>query len=121
MQASSQTATDNGQKPKISTSSGNDYPMESLTVSKITLYLHVTYPPDPASGSTTGKRQHSPVVIVKEWEPSSPKLFSKAVPPTVPIGTGKIDEDCNGISGKILMSDAQGKLMTEDSWSAPSK
>src|SRR4249920_960420 len=32
-------------------------------------------PRDPASGLPTGKRQHRPVIITKEWGAASPQLF----------------------------------------------
>jgi hypothetical protein len=34
----------------------------------------ITSPRDPASGQATGKRQHKPHMIVKEWSASSPML-----------------------------------------------
>jgi type VI secretion system secreted protein Hcp len=39
----------------------------------------VTSPRDLASGQATGRRQHSPVVITKEWGPSSPQIFQACV------------------------------------------
>lgn len=35
-------------------------------------------PRDPASGQATGKRQHKPVVITKEWGPSMPQFLQAA-------------------------------------------
>jgi type VI secretion system secreted protein Hcp len=35
----------------------------------------VTTPSNSASGQTSGKRQHSPVSFVKEWDAASPQLF----------------------------------------------
>ena len=39
----------------------------------------VNVPFDPASGQITGRRQHSPVIIVKELDKSSPQFFTAAV------------------------------------------
>ena len=36
-------------------------------------------PRDPASGLPTGKRQHKPVMITKEWGAASPQLFQALV------------------------------------------
>ncbi|MDQ6770462.1 MAG: type VI secretion system tube protein Hcp [Gemmatimonadota bacterium] len=35
----------------------------------------VTSPRDLASGQATGKRQHKPIIVTKEWGASSPQLF----------------------------------------------
>ena len=43
-------------------------------------YSHpIVTPIDPASGSSTGKRQHAPIVIVKEIDKSTPLLFKALV------------------------------------------
>ncbi|MEO6397266.1 MAG: type VI secretion system tube protein TssD [Tepidiformaceae bacterium] len=39
----------------------------------------VTAPRDLASGQATGKRQHSPIVITKEWGAASPQLFEALI------------------------------------------
>ena len=39
----------------------------------------LSVPFDPASGQITGRRQHSPVTIVKELDKSSPQFFTAAV------------------------------------------
>jgi type VI secretion system secreted protein Hcp len=39
----------------------------------------ITIPRDPASGLPTGKRQHSPIVILKEIDKSSPRLWEALV------------------------------------------
>jgi type VI secretion system secreted protein Hcp len=44
-------------------------------IEAIALRYEVTSPRDGASGLATGKRQHSPVTITKEWGRSSPQLF----------------------------------------------
>ncbi len=43
-------------------------------------YRHeITSPRDVATGQASGKRQHGPVVITKEWGASSPQLFQALV------------------------------------------
>jgi type VI secretion system secreted protein Hcp len=44
-----------------------------------TLTAEVKVPFDAASGQPTGKRQHSPIIIVKELDKSSPQFFNAAV------------------------------------------
>lgn len=39
----------------------------------------VTSPRDAASGQPSGKRQHHPVVITKEWDASTPQIFQALV------------------------------------------
>jgi type VI secretion system secreted protein Hcp len=39
----------------------------------------VSSPRDPATGQASGKRQHSPVVVTKEWGAASPQLFQALV------------------------------------------
>jgi type VI secretion system secreted protein Hcp len=51
---------------------GGEIPVYALT-------QEVKVPYDAASGQATGKRQHSPVTIVKELDKSSPLFFSAAV------------------------------------------
>lgn len=45
--------------------------------------LGVTYevrsPRDAASGQASGKRQHGPIVITKEWGPATPQIFQALV------------------------------------------
>lgn len=47
--------------------------------SNVALSHSVTSPRDAASGLATGKRQHKPLAITKEWNKSSPQLFSLVV------------------------------------------
>jgi len=116
VQTSSQIGTENGKSSAISSSSGGDNPMESVSVSKITIYLHVIAPPDPATGATTGKRQHTTLSIMKVTDAASPNLFSRAASSTVLVGTGKIDEDCNGFTGKIKFTYTHGSKTGTDDW-----
>ncbi len=39
----------------------------------------IVSPRDVATGMPSGKRQHGPITITKEWGPSSPQLFSALV------------------------------------------
>jgi type VI secretion system secreted protein Hcp len=48
-----------------------------ILVYALTEELNVPF--DPASGQITGRRQHSPVIIVKELDKSSPQFFTAAV------------------------------------------
>jgi type VI secretion system secreted protein Hcp len=38
----------------------------------------IVSPRDPATGQASGKRQHKPVVITKEWGPSMPQFLQAA-------------------------------------------
>jgi hypothetical protein len=110
------TATNSGKINGASMSSGGDNPTESVTVSKITIDLQIVTPPDPATGAMTGKRQHSPLSIMKVRDVSSPNLFNSAVSPKVDVGTGTLDEDCNGFTGKITFTYTHGGKSSQDSW-----
>jgi type VI secretion system secreted protein Hcp len=50
---------------------------EALT--GISFHYAVSSPRDVASGQASGKRQHQPIVFVKEWGAASPQLFSALV------------------------------------------
>jgi type VI secretion system secreted protein Hcp len=45
----------------------------------ISFHYAVSSPRDAASGQASGKRQHQPVVFVKEWGAASPQLFQALV------------------------------------------
>ena len=45
----------------------------------VSFHYAVTSPRDVASGQSSGRRQHQPVVFVKEWGPASPQLFQALV------------------------------------------
>jgi type VI secretion system secreted protein Hcp len=47
-----------------------------IAVYSLTQELKVPY--DPSSGQSTGRRQHSPITIVKELDKSSPQFFTAA-------------------------------------------
>lgn len=49
------------------------------SVEIISFSLGVKTPYDTASGQASGKRQHQPVKIIKEWGASTPKLFHALV------------------------------------------
>jgi hypothetical protein len=76
-------------------------------------------PRDAQSGMATGKRMHKPFVITKEYDKASPMLAKTSSPLT--LGSIKLDEDCDGLTGMIVCKDANGKTMAMDDWSAPSK
>ena len=46
----------------------------TCTAGKVTEASYVVTPRDAASGMATGKRQHAPVRITKEWNAASPQL-----------------------------------------------
>ena len=46
----------------------------ACTAGKLTSASYVLAPRDSASGMATGRRQHAPVTIVKEWGAASPEL-----------------------------------------------
>jgi len=46
----------------------------TCTAGKVTDASYVVTPRDSASGMATGKRQHAPVKITKEWNAASPQL-----------------------------------------------
>ena len=59
-----------------------DPALRSDASSQILVYAlteELSVPFDPASGQITGRRQHSPVIIVKELDKSSPQFFTAAV------------------------------------------
>ena len=47
----------------------------SNAIEALSYNYSITSPKDLSTGATTGKRQHQPVVIVKEWGAASPQLF----------------------------------------------
>jgi len=51
-------------------------------------------PRDPATGQASGKRQHSPLSVVKEWGAASPQLFQALVTNEV---LETVDIDCYGV------------------------
>ena len=48
-------------------------------INVISFSYGVSQPHDVATGKASGKRQHQPVQIVKEWGPASPQLFSALI------------------------------------------
>jgi hypothetical protein len=100
--ASAQNASEGILKSKTKSNQSNDRTMiqddESRVVKirntatgfEITFNQAIVSPRDAASGLPTGKRQHKPFVITKEYDKSSPLLAK--------VGSG-------GGSGKVSMSD----------------
>jgi type VI secretion system secreted protein Hcp len=56
---------------------GNDKP--GLSSQIISFHYDVQSPRDSSSGQVSGKRQHKPISIVKEWGLSVPQLFQALV------------------------------------------
>lgn len=57
---------------------GDASPLQKGFEGKITCHrfrYELLSPRDPASGQATGRRQHNPVMLTKEWGPSSPQFF----------------------------------------------
>ncbi|HSP61915.1 MAG TPA: type VI secretion system tube protein TssD [Pyrinomonadaceae bacterium] len=50
-------------------------PMNSDKIAGLKFFYEVSAPRDPATGLPTGRRQHRPVVITKEWGAATPQLF----------------------------------------------
>jgi hypothetical protein len=65
---------------------------------------------DAASGMASGKRQHKPITIRKEIDKASPQLMTT-------FSAITIDDDCDGLEGKISFLSAGGKTMSADDWS----
>ena len=94
-------------------SSNGDNPTESLTLNftKITISYTVVAPNDHNSGATTGKRQHSPVTIVREVDKASPKMMTN-------LGTIVIDAKGETVSGTVAGITKDGNKTSMDSWDA---
>lgn len=101
----------NGSTGKMSSSGDN--PTESLTLNftKITISYTVVAPIDHNSGATTGKRQHSPVTIVREVDKASPKMMTN-------LGTIVIDAKGETVSGTVAGITKDGNKTSMDSWDA---
>jgi hypothetical protein len=70
------------------------------------------------SGMATGKRQHQPMTIRKELDKSSPQLMKTMdkSSPQLMLGSFTVDEDCDGITGKIACTGG-GKSIEIESFS----
>ena len=44
-------------------------------IAGLKFFYEVASPRDPATGMATGKRQHKPITITKEWGAASPQIF----------------------------------------------
>lgn len=74
---------------------------------------------DHASGQASGKRQHKPVTFVKEIDKSSPmlmKTMDKSTPKLM-LATFTVDDDCDGIVGKISATNSKKEHIEIYSWS----
>jgi hypothetical protein len=68
---------------------------------------------DASSGMASGKRMHKPVTISKSIDIASPSLMTR-------FDAVTLDEDCDGLEGKISFTSADGKPMAADIWSPKS-
>ncbi|HUZ02118.1 MAG TPA: type VI secretion system tube protein TssD [Thermomicrobiaceae bacterium] len=70
-------------------------------------------PIDPISGLPTGRRQHKPIVITKEWDASSPKIFqalntNEVLEVTILFGQAQTNiKGIPGVEFKMQLSNAQ--------------
>jgi type VI secretion system secreted protein Hcp len=48
-------------------------------IAGVRFYAETTSPRDAATGQASGKRQHKPITITKEWDAASPQLFQALV------------------------------------------
>ncbi len=74
----------------------------------------VTSPRDPASGQATGKRQHKPMTISKEYDKSSPKL-AESVSSTGTSSDATATKGSGGGTGKVNVQDlSMSKVNVQD-------
>jgi type VI secretion system secreted protein Hcp len=48
-------------------------------ITGLEFFYEVASPRDPATGQATGRRQHKPITITKEWGAASPQIFQALV------------------------------------------
>ena len=89
------------------------------------VYYTVKSPRDIATGQSSGKRQHAPFTIIKEWGPSTPMLGKTgagggsgggAVGSMVSWDLGKAKGAKMGYDVKKMEGSRVGKTMAHDSW-----
>ena len=112
---SSAVASSNSKTGGVTSSSGGDRPTESITLNftKITMtytIASVASPKDAASGLSSGKRQHTPVTIVREVDKASPKMMTA-------LGTVVIDANGETLSGTVTPLNKDGGKSATDDWS----
>ena len=59
------------------TITGNGFPTDAITVEGVS--HEIVSPRDIATGQSSGKRQHKPITVVKEWGASTPLLMNALV------------------------------------------
>jgi type VI secretion system secreted protein Hcp len=67
---------------KSSTAKSTDRKEAEITAGKIAgirYFAETVSPRDVATGQASGKRQHKPIVITKEWDAASPQIFTALV------------------------------------------
>ena len=107
--ASSQSGQSSGRRGVVTTNAGGT---TTVCPDKITFTYNVKSPRDAASGQATGKRQHKPMVlttIIDNSSPSTKKELDKSTP-KLALGSFTIDDDCDGISGKVKGSGHKGEI-----------
>jgi type VI secretion system secreted protein Hcp len=83
-------------------SAGGDGESRRGTQSKIPCIRfcsETTSPRDAATGQASGKRQHHPITITKEWDASSPQIFQALV----------TNEILKGVLFEFMKTDASGQ------------
>ncbi len=106
------SATPGGSARGISSPIGavGDRESSAPSVSEIAFSYEILTPRDPQSGQSTGRRMHKPANFkVSDSERLLPTVNKK-------LGSITLDEDCDGITGKIEMKDQNGKTMAADDW-----
>ena len=73
---------------------------------KLTTASYVVAPRDSATGMATGKRQHAPITVVKEWGAASPEL--QKIRPQYDVKTLKGNERAADGWTQISLSNADG-------------
>ena len=110
-------ATDNGVVVDGRGLTPDDQNRRNNKIEAISFNYEIMSPRDAATGQASGKRQHTPPIIIK-LNSSSERLL-----PTVnkKVGTISIDEPGVHITGRIEMQDSNGKAIGIDDWTVPSK
>jgi type VI secretion system secreted protein Hcp len=57
----------------------NSHETPNNKISGLKFFYEVTSPHDLATGTATGRRQHKPITIAKEWGAASPQIFRALV------------------------------------------
>ena len=106
-------ATHSGAAGAKISGSGEELPKESIHFSftKIVVTYSIQAPKDISSGAMTGKRQHSPITVMKVLDKSSPKMMTD-------LGTIAIDANGDVVSGTVAGMTKDGNKTSMDDWEA---